>query len=74
MLNSREEYERAGKLASVARSNGDEALARHWSEWVRKAIALERGDDKVIARQLFDAAYKQAAEANQRWRNLSARW
>ena len=40
MLNDRTEYERAGTLASVARSNGDAATARHWSDWARRAIAL----------------------------------
>lgn len=73
MLNDKAEYERAGTLAAIARGNGDEATALSWSDWVRRAIALERGEDKKIARMYFDYGYKRAAETNQRFRNLSAR-
>jgi hypothetical protein len=70
MLNDRSEYERAGERAGIARSHGDEATAKHWSQWARRAIALEKGEDATTARELFDAGYKRAREVDNRWRDL----
>lgn len=51
-------YERSGEIAGSSRRYGDEARARHESDWVRRALNLEKEPYKSVARKAWDQAYK----------------
>ncbi len=57
MLNTEHAYHDAGYRAGRARRQGDEMLARHWSQWFRQALLIERDADRSEARRLFDQGY-----------------
>lgn len=58
MLNSVENYERAGEQAAVARNQRDESRAEHWQTFFKRMRANESEADKGIASEKFEAAYK----------------
>jgi hypothetical protein len=57
MLNSIEAYAEAGKREANARINHDFALVAKTNDWLRRAVALERPEDREEARQAYLAAY-----------------
>ena len=68
MLNPIEAYQHAGKKAAEARHHRDESLARHWSDWVARACAMETPEDRVSARTAYADAYKdEAASYHRGW-------
>ena len=61
MLNKIEVYEDAGRKAGRARKHHDEALAKSFIEWVRRAKGLEKVEDRAIIQKTFDDAYRAEA-------------
>ncbi len=61
IFNSLQTYTESGRRAGHASRHGDQALVNHESQWVRRAIALEQGNYAKLARQCYDAAYREAA-------------
>lgn len=63
MINSLDAYREAGHRCAQARNQGDEARARHWSDWVRRAWAMEStaglfGSDRKDAQNAYYEAYE----------------
>lgn len=65
MLNPISAYTDAGQKAGLARKQRDQGRVSHWSDWVRRAIALEKPEDQVAARKAFDEAYRLQCEPTQ---------
>lgn len=61
MINAIKVYFDAGATAGRARRRGDESLARHQTEWARKAFHLEQGADRAKAQQAFNDGYRSTA-------------
>jgi len=57
MLNPIDAYSDAGYRCALARNQRDEARAIHFSDWFRRAKALETPEDAKEARRAFDKAY-----------------
>lgn len=57
MLNDISAYTEAGQKAGLARKQRDQGRVSHWSDWARRAIALEKPEDREAARKAFDEAY-----------------
>ena len=60
MLNSIETYQEAGRKSAIARNQHDEATANFHKNWLSRAKALERDEDKQSAQGAFDQGYKDA--------------
>jgi hypothetical protein len=61
MLNDVSVYAETGRKCAEAQHNRDVGLVRFHSEWVERAIRLEIGEDKSIARKAYTAAYREAS-------------
>lgn len=61
MLNPLAAYTEAGRKSAEARRQHDEARALFHASWARRAIALEKPEDRSQAFRAFDLAYKDAA-------------
>lgn len=59
MINSKANYEDAGRKSAKARHNHDEATARFHYDWYMKAKRLESQDDQYLAESYFTNAYKE---------------
>lgn len=60
-VNPLEVYADAGRKAGRARKNRDEACARFYTDWLRRALALESNVWSQMAKKAFDEAYTDEA-------------
>jgi hypothetical protein len=61
MLNTEHAYIEAGYKCGKAARHQDAALARHWRQWLARAIDLENEHaDKLHAAHLFRQGYSEA--------------
>ena len=67
MVNSLALYEDTGRKAGEAANKGDWATVKFHRDWMRRAEALEQGDDKKLARDMFDSTYMATIKV---WRPL----
>lgn len=58
MLNAAEIYEESGRRCAIARNQSDESRARFETDWLNRALRYETPEDRVKAREIFNAAYK----------------
>lgn len=59
MLNSIETYTESGRKAAKFANKSDWAAHDFESSWFRRAIALEKDEDKAVARAAYDAGFKE---------------
>lgn len=59
MLNSKELYLEAGRRAAIARNQNDEGRYAFERDWFNRAHALEKDENKAVARQAFDDGFKE---------------
>lgn len=60
MLNTEENYFRAGFQCAKARREHDEARAEHWRIWFNQALLIEAPEDRSEARRIWNDGYSQA--------------
>ena len=58
MLNDPQTYTETGEKTARAVNNNDGATAKFFMVWLNRAMALEQGEDKKTARNLYAAAYE----------------
>ena len=59
MLNKIETYTETGTKAAEARQQEDLARYNFHYNWMRRAVKLEKNDDKQVAQNAFNEAYKE---------------
>lgn len=59
MLNTLDIYRECGKRAAVALNERDNGRYDHEHGWFRRALALESPENRLAAREAYDAAYKE---------------
>lgn len=59
MLNTLEFYFDIGKKVAVARNERDEARAMFEMDYLRRALGVEKREDKPAARVAYDAGFKE---------------
>ena len=60
MLNTIEFYADLGTKAAEARNQKDESRAKFHAEHFQRARGLERDEDRILASQVYDEAFREA--------------
>jgi hypothetical protein len=58
-LNPLETYADVGRKLAKAHKQHDAGMARHWGDWVARALALEDANVRPIARARYRDAYRE---------------